>query len=698
MTAPPPAPAAFSLFPPLQTPLTRFFGRADEMDQIGALLRRRDVRLVTLTGPGGAGKTRLALEAARHLTGFFQGAVLFVALVSLPDEGRVLDALADALRLPLKAGSSLEEQIAAALGGQPTLLVLDSMEQIGETAAPWLERLLTRAPDLTCLVTSRRRLNVPGEREVSVPPLPTPSAAQARASSLAEFPSVQLFVDRAQAGLPDFQITPRNAPAVAALCERLKGSPLALELAAGWAQTLTPAQMLERLEDRFPLLVSRREGTLPRYQVLPDAVEWSYRLLSPELQRFFVQLSVFRGGCGLEAAQSVCEEPQALEMLSQLRARSLLVMTDEGGALRFRMLESLREFAGDRRAENQEAHAHLAYRHTHYFLQFASQAKEALDGPDHLRWLDRLEAEHGNLRTALDWCQADPAGADAGIQLVFLLGRPWYMRGHWRDLRQVLESLLARTDASAAARAMALSELADVAGYLGDERASAEAYGQSLTLYERLGDWMGAAQCLRSLGRLAQDRGDYQAGRLHFERCLSLMRRVGGAPDVADALHNLGRLIQVQGDSETACALYRESLSLARQSGDDAGAASVLTELAESAIGADRHDEARALLEDRLLILRRLERWSGIGNTLLNLSRLAQTQGETARALSLVEEGLSVYRALGYQEALADALDHLSKVARSCGDRPRAEAALQERQKIQQRLAGAVMKPQGLPE
>jgi non-specific serine/threonine protein kinase len=312
------------------------------------------------------------------------------------------------------------------------LLVLDNFEHLAGSGAPLVHTLLARVPNLTCLVTSRQRLLLDGEREFALPPLATPKTEKYgdhTPESLLAYPSVALFVSRAQAARPDFALTPRNAEAVARLCQRLEGIPLALELAAAWTQTLTPAQMLERLERRFDLLVSRRRDAPGRHATLRATIEWSWGLLPPDLQRFFAQLSVFRGGWTLEAAEAVTGDPNALLYLTELRERSLVVSDEEdleeeppcdpdapvenapvvtatteeaAAGMRFRMLESLREFASERLNESGERAA-LAARHLAYFLRLAEAAGPHLRGPGQISWLRRLETDHDNLRAALDW-------------------------------------------------------------------------------------------------------------------------------------------------------------------------------------------------------------------------------------------------------------------------------------------------------
>lgn len=329
---------------PLQ--LTHFFGREAEIAQLEQLLLAQ-TRLVTLTGLAGTGKTRLAAAVAGRLMQPFQGAVWFVPLVELTDPRLIADAVRDAMRLPRYPNVEPLEQVVTALSGQRSLLALDNFEHLLPEGAPIVRMLLERVPTLTCLVTSRQWLGLAGEREFVVPPLPTPRGGESP-EQLLGCESVQLFCDRAQAVRPDFQVTPGNAASVAALCERLEGIPLALELAAARLRALTPAQMRVHLEQRFEFLASRRADVIPRHRSLRAALDWSYGLLSSELQRFFIRLCVFRGGWTLSAAEGVCDEPRALEYLEQLRECSLLIVEEEAGIARYRFLETIREYGEEK--------------------------------------------------------------------------------------------------------------------------------------------------------------------------------------------------------------------------------------------------------------------------------------------------------------------------------------------------------------
>jgi predicted ATPase len=355
-------------------------------------------RLVTLTGSGGSGKTRLAVEVARGLVEEFQGAVWFVSLADLSDARLIVESVRDALRLPRSPSMDPLEQVVAALGRQPALLLLDNFEHLLIHGAALVRDLLERVETLTVLVTSRQRLDLAGERELVVLPLPIPRAADS-VEELIRCESVQIFTDRAQAVRSEFEVTSANARAVAELCRRLEGIPLAVELAAARAQVLTPAQMLAQIADRFDLLVSRERDVPTRHRTLRAALDWSYQLLSPELQRLFARLSVFRGGWTAEATEAVCEEPKALDYLEVLRECSLVVAEEQTQEMRFHMLETLREYA--REQLSPEERVVLEQRHAAHFLALAEQAMPELLGPKQGIWLARLEQEHDNLRSAL---------------------------------------------------------------------------------------------------------------------------------------------------------------------------------------------------------------------------------------------------------------------------------------------------------
>ncbi len=396
----PPLAATAGVQGTLPLTFTRFFGREEEIATLEQQLRAPQTRLVTLTGPGGTGKTRLAIEAAGQLLEVLAGAVYFVSLADLSDPAYLLGALTDALHVPRSANVDLFEQILTALSAQPSLLVLDNFEQL-LPHTELVERLLERVATLTILVTSRQTLGLPAEREFSVPPLSTPQGRESPAQ-LSTYDSVRLFVDRAQAAKPDFQVTNHNAPAVAELCDRLEGIPLAIELAAARIAVMTPSQMLALLGNRFELLVSRKRGVVARQKTLRATLDWSYRLLDPALQQFFAALSVFRGGWSVEAAEAVCAEPLALDYLAQLQDASLVEATEKETTnqqeqrvpiVRFHLLETLREYAWDQlEPERRQA---LQNQHTCYLLQCLRLAPWAVMGS--------FDYEQSNFRAALEW-------------------------------------------------------------------------------------------------------------------------------------------------------------------------------------------------------------------------------------------------------------------------------------------------------
>ena len=535
-----PAPLGF----PLQ--FTRFFGREKECAQAAQWLADPQTRLLTLTGPGGAGKTRLAVEAAQRAAASFAGPVCFVPLADLAEARFIPNAVAAALGLTPSAASEPMEQIVAALAAQPpALLVLDNLEHLVERGAPLVFSLLTRLPTLTCLATSRRRLSLPGERQFPLPPLPLPDAA-GTPEQIALAASAQLFVDRAQAARPDFQLTRGNAALVADLCHKLEGLPLAIELVAARSLSLTPAQMAERLDQRFELLTSRRGDKGGRHRSLWAAMAWSHDLLPPTLQQFFVGLSVFRGGCAFEAAQAVCEQPQALEFLTQLRERSLILVEESGPEMRFRLLESLREF-GEEHLAIEERQA-LARRHAAWFLSLAQDAWPQITGPDQARWLDRLEAEHDNLRLALTFWLAAEDGVEAALDMCGSLWRFWSTRGHFASGRDWLRRALERPGGAPFHRARALNGAGNLARLQGDYSDAEASYADALAIMRQLDIKTSIGACLCNLGMVAMHRENYAQARALQEEALALRREIDDRGGIAFTLECLAMVAQHQKD------------------------------------------------------------------------------------------------------------------------------------------------------
>jgi predicted ATPase/DNA-binding SARP family transcriptional activator/class 3 adenylate cyclase len=702
-------------------------------------------RLVTLTGPGGTGKTRLALETARHLAERFSGAVWFVPLAEVDEAERLPDAALAALRLPRTAQVEPLDQLVEALGQQPSLLVLDNFEQLAAKGATLVQELLARAPSLQCLVTSRQRLDIAGEREFPVQPLPRPGGGSGgwAPEQLLAFESVQLFTERAQLVKPDFQVTPANAAALAELCDRLEGIPLAVELAAARAQLLTPTQMLAQLAHRFDFLVSRRRDVPERQRTLRGAVDWSYQLLSLELQRFFARLSIFRGGWSLEAAEEVCGSTEAsdtLDLLAELRDSSLVLVDEAHEGMRFRMLETLREYAAEKLAA-EEAQA-VRRRHVAYYLALAEAARDELRGPQQAAWLARLDLELPNLRAALEHSIADcglriadwgmrgvesqaateartgsdlddsPAKAAAAcgggssqsaipnpqsaipLRLAGALWRFWSTRGYSREGLEALRDVLGRVPPDhpslgrSAWRAEALNGAGALAHDLGDYAGARQFHEESLALWGELGDPVGQASALNNLGNLAFSQGEGDAASDWYEEALRLYRAAGDLAGTAPVLSNLGALARERGDTGSAAQLVAESLELRRALGDQFGLAVSLENLGHlerergnAARAAEHHTEALALR-------RELDHKQGIAVSLNNLGALRLEQGDPAGAKECFRESLALLREIPEPRSTAECLAGLAGAAAAEGRHPQAArllgavAALRERSGI----------------
>jgi predicted ATPase/DNA-binding CsgD family transcriptional regulator len=680
----------------LPAPRSSFVGREREIEEVKRELAM--TRLLTLTGVGGSGKTRLALEAARDLVEAYPDGTWLVQLAPLSEEVLVPKAVAEALKVPERPGEPLSETLSEVLRDKHLLLILDNCEHLIEAIASLVDLLLDSCPRLRILATSREGLGVEGEIRWVVPSLSVPKQGRRTFSSeeLEAYESVRLFIERARGRDPTFSLSLQNARAVAEICWRLEGIPLAIELAAARVGTLSVEQISQRLTDSLKLLRGGSMTQMAKQRTLRGALDWSYELLSEDEKKLFVRLSVFAGGWTLEAAEAVgvgegVEEDNILDLLSWLVEKSLVVARErQESGVRYRMLEPVRLYAREQLEQGGESEE-VRRRHATFFLTLAEEAEPRLRGPEDREWLERLEAEHDNMRAALSWA-LEREEVELALRLGGALGTFWYAHGHLGEGRKWLEAMLARDcRVSVAVRVKGLEALFWLTFDQWDQdRAEAvaqEALGLSADV--EIGGSLAASIRVMLAGP-AWVRGDYERGKKLLEESLVLGREAGDKVMIAEALMQLAGTTDGLGDPARAKEILEEGIAMCREVGYTYRLPDFLLSLGYHLMVEGHYERGAALNEEAVAICRERGYKKSLNLALDNLGWVALLQGDHERARTFYEESLMVCKEMGDKMIASESLDGLACVAGAQGEAERAARLFGASEALREALREAV--------
>ena len=663
----------------LPVQLTSFVGREPEIAAVEQQLAQ--ARLVTLTGAGGIGKTRLAIEVAVRVAGGYREGVRLVELAPLADPDLLPHEVASTVGLGDRAGHPITENLIDYLRSRQLLLVLDNCEHLIQAAARLADMLLRTCPELRILATSREALQIDGEMVWSVPSLSVPEAAAVPVERLTDYGAVTLFAERAAAALGSFQLTAQTAPLVTQICRRLDGIPLAIELAAARLRVLSLEQVLHRLDDCFRLLTGGSRAALPRQQTLRATIDWSYQLLSEPERVLLRRFSIFAGGASLEAVEAVCADslidaPDVLDVLSGLVGKSLLLADTSDVETRFRLLETVRQYGHDRLVDAGEL-ATIQGHHRTWFAALTEKAEPALRGPEQRRWSNLLEVEHDNLRAAFD-SYLQSGDVDGCLRFVGTMGWFWHVRGHLTEGREALARALSEgANAPLGLRARALVWASFLAEDQGDTSQAVHSGEQSLAMYREIGERWGLGFALQTLGRIAVTQDDHPRAQRLLEPTLAIFDETHDKWALSRSLYLVGLESYSRGDYARATALEQEALTLSRELGDSWHTAGTLSTLGQIELSQGQFKSARSYLEEALSLLR------GSGNyqvamALHRLGKVARYQQDADGAEALQQQSLAMSRQSGDKVSRAYALCELGELARMRQSFDQATAFLRE--------------------
>jgi len=672
------------------TTLTLLVGREQEVAALCALLSRPEVLLVTLVGTGGIGKTRLSIAGMAALRESFSDGACFVELAPISNPDLVLPTIATALGIHKERVQPIVEQVKAVLRDKHLLLILDNFEQV-ITAAPQVADLLAACPQLKVLATSREVLHLRAEHLFPVSPLALPDLAHLpELKVLAQYAVVALFLQRAEAVLPGFQMTSANARAIAEICVRLDGLPLAIELAAARVRLLPPQALLARLSQRLAVLTGGARDVPVRQQTLRNTLAWSYDLLDAAEQQLFQRLSVFVGGCTLEAIEAVCTALGdgdgagiVLDGVASLINKSLLQQTEQkGDEPRLVLLETIREYGQECLSARGEEEV-IRRAHAAYYLRLSETAEPEVEGPQQALWLERLEEEHDNLRTALQWLvqqgEASSSSKDLALRLAAALCTFWLIHGHLREGNHWLERILAGSEGCmAGVRAKALDAAGALAETQGDRDRAERLCKEGLALFRELGDTRGIANTLCRLGGITFARGNRVQARSLAEEALALFEKIGDKRNVAWSLLQLAQMSCKLGAYGQARSLTEEGLALFKGVHKQSGIANALFLLAEVVFLQGDRATARPFLEESLALFRNLNDKGGIADALRLIGQDDLSQGDSAPACESAEESLALFREMGEREGIIQTQGLLARALALQGDHATAQSLYEE--------------------